>query len=110
MKFPIATAILAPAGGICPGYNFGIGNVKHLGNGANRCKCYTLPLTVNNDGLFATFSSSFLTGNVYDASCNRVDGLTTIENPCNKGIFGCSPPPVTFTRYKSTSTGSMLVT
>jgi hypothetical protein len=112
MTFPITTTvtITPPAVGICPGFNFGIGNVKHFGNGNNQCKCYTLPLTVNNDGLFATFSSSFLTGNVYDASCKRVDGLTTVGNPCTQGVFGCSPPPVTFNRYKSTSTGLMLVT
>jgi hypothetical protein len=106
MKFTIATAILPlflahQAVGICPGFNFGIGNVQRLGNGANRCKCYTLPPTVNNDGLFATCSSSFLTGNVYTTGCTPVDGLTTAGNPCHaKGIFGCSPPPVTFNSYK----------
>jgi hypothetical protein len=115
MKFTIATAILPlflahQAVGICPGFNFGIGNVQRLGNGVNRCKRYTLPLRVNNDGLFTTCFSSFLTGNVYDDSCNQVDGLTTTGNPCTNGIFGCSPPPVTFNRYTSTFTGLMLVT
>lgn len=50
MKFAVATAILPlflayQAVAICPGFNFGIGNVQSLGNGINRCKCYTLPLS-----------------------------------------------------------------
>ena len=57
MKFTIATTILPlflahQAVGICPGFNYGIGNVQRLGNGINRCKCCTLPLTGNDDGLF----------------------------------------------------------
>jgi hypothetical protein len=60
MKFTIATAILPlflahQAVGICPGFNFGIGNVERVTDEVNRCKCYTLPLIVNNDGLFTTF-------------------------------------------------------
>ena len=41
-------------------------------------------------------------GLVYDDSCNQVDGLTTSGNPCDQGIFGCSPPPVIFNRYTNT--------
>jgi len=116
MKFTIATTILPlflahQVVGICPGFNYGIGNVQRLGNGINRCKCYTLPLTVNDDGLFRHLVFFFfLTGNVYDANCNQVDGLTTTGNPCTNGIFGCSPPPIIFNRYTSTFSGLMLVT
>ena len=112
MKFTIASAVLplflaSQAVAICPGFNFGIGNEQSLGNGVNRCKCYTLPLNVNlnDDGLFVFF----LTGNVYDDNCNVVDGLTTTGNPCDQGIFGCTAAPITFNRYTSTFTGLMLV-
>ncbi|KAJ7479105.1 hypothetical protein FB451DRAFT_1131297 [Mycena latifolia] len=44
-------------------------------------------------------------GNVYDDRCNQVDGLTTNQNPCTQGIFGCSPPPIIFNEYTSTFTG-----
>ncbi|TFK62355.1 hypothetical protein BDN72DRAFT_932560 [Pluteus cervinus] len=66
---------------ICPGFNYGIGNVHPLNTGYNRW-------------------------DVYDDSCNKVDLLTitTSENPCFQGIFGCSPPPVTFNQYTSTRT------
>jgi hypothetical protein len=87
MHFP--TLILVPlaaglASAICPGFNFGIGNQKALGSGISRWV-------------------------VYDANCNAVDSLTTTENPCTarSGIFGCSPPPITFNRYKSTFSGLM---
>ena len=64
MKFTIATTFLPlflahQAVGICPGFNFGIGNAQGLGNGINRCKCYTLPLTVNNDDRLLTALFSF---------------------------------------------------
>ncbi|KAI0786919.1 hypothetical protein C8Q75DRAFT_720300 [Abortiporus biennis] len=72
--------LASPALSICPGFNFGIGNVMSLGNGVNRW-------------------------NVYDDSCNQVDGLTTNQNPCNEGIFGCSPPPIIFNEYTNTFTG-----
>ncbi|TFK68283.1 hypothetical protein BDN72DRAFT_898236 [Pluteus cervinus] len=68
---------------ICPGFNYGIGNV--------------------NAG------DEYNMWNVYDDSCKVVDGLglLTKDNPCfaQNGIFGCSPPPVYFNRYKSTHTG-----
>ncbi|KAJ6495198.1 hypothetical protein C8R45DRAFT_824181 [Mycena sanguinolenta] len=67
-------------GAICPGFNFAIGNVIPEGGGINRW-------------------------NVYDDSCNVVDGLTTNQNPCDEGIFGCSAAPVIFDRYTSTFTG-----
>ena len=117
MKFTIASAVLplflaSQAVAICPGFNFGIGNVVQNvgtlnGNSLNRCKCYTLPLNVNlnDDGLFVFF----LTGNVYDDNCNVVDGLTTTGNPCDQGIFGCTAAPITFNRYTSTTSGLMLV-
>ncbi|KAJ7636511.1 hypothetical protein FB45DRAFT_828757 [Roridomyces roridus] len=83
MKFTsiVSIALLAAsANAICPGFNFGIGNQMSLGSGINRW-------------------------DVYDDSCNVVDGLTTNQNPCDEGIFGCSPPPVIFNRYTSTFTG-----
>ncbi|KAI0786925.1 hypothetical protein C8Q75DRAFT_720314 [Abortiporus biennis] len=72
--------LASPALSICPGFNYGIGNVMSLGDGINRW-------------------------NVYDDSCNQVDGLVTNENPCTEGIFGCSPPPIIFNRYTNSFTG-----
>ncbi|KIJ29368.1 hypothetical protein M422DRAFT_132947, partial [Sphaerobolus stellatus SS14] len=63
--------------GICPGFDFGIGNVIHGGNGISRW-------------------------NIYNNNCTIVDGLTTNENPCISGIFSCSPAPVHFTEYINT--------
>ncbi|KAF2096501.1 hypothetical protein NA57DRAFT_58412 [Rhizodiscina lignyota] len=68
------------AAAICPGFNYAIGNVVPEGNGVNRW-------------------------NVYDDSCNVVDGLTTNRNPCEQGTFGCSPPPVLFNQYTNSFTG-----
>ncbi|KAJ7892902.1 hypothetical protein B0H14DRAFT_960933 [Mycena olivaceomarginata] len=76
----VAVALSTTVGAICPGFNFAIGNVIPQGNGINRW-------------------------NVYDDSCNVVDGLTTNQNPCTEGIFGCSPPPVIFNRYTNTFSG-----
>ncbi|KZP28451.1 hypothetical protein FIBSPDRAFT_701035, partial [Athelia psychrophila] len=76
LPFLLASQVVA----ICPGYNYGIGNVISEGNGVNRW-------------------------NVYDDSCNVVDGLTTNQNPCNEGIFSCSPPPIIFNGYKNSFTG-----
>ena len=42
------------------------------------------------------------TGDVYDANCNVVDGLTTNQNPCTSGTFSCSPAPITITGYTNT--------
>ncbi|KAH8757331.1 hypothetical protein F5883DRAFT_649100 [Diaporthe sp. PMI_573] len=64
---------------ICPGFNYGIGHVKNLGNGVSRW-------------------------DVYDTDCRVVDGLSTTENVCNDGIFSCSPAPITFTRYRNSFT------
>ncbi|KIL71374.1 hypothetical protein M378DRAFT_93899 [Amanita muscaria Koide BX008] len=78
MKFTAAAVvpflIASQVAAICPGFNYGIGNVQSLGNGINRWT-------------------------VYDDSCNAVDGLTTNQNPCTEGIFGCTPPPITFNSY-----------
>ncbi|THU89565.1 hypothetical protein K435DRAFT_677584 [Dendrothele bispora CBS 962.96] len=41
--------------------------------------------------------------NVYDIGCHVIDGLTTHENPCDQGIFGCSPE-LLFARYINTDT------
>ena len=66
--------------------------------------CYT---TMSARSLtFCSYSSDCYLGSVYDDGCNQVDGLTTSKNPCTEGIFGCSPPPVTFNRYTSTFTGT----
>ena len=110
MKFTIASAIIplflasqAVASAVCPGnFELAIGNQVGLENGANKCKCYTLPqsLTVNDDRLFAFF----LAGQVYDQDCNVVDGLSTTGNPCNYGIFGCSPAPIKFNSYTPSPT------
>ncbi|KAL5115789.1 hypothetical protein ACEQ8H_006284 [Pleosporales sp. CAS-2024a] len=70
------------ASAICPGFNFGIGNVQNLGNGINKWS-------------------------VYDDSCKVVDSLTTNQNPCTSGMFGCSPAPIHFTSYKNTFSGLM---
>jgi hypothetical protein len=109
MKFTIATVVLPlflayQAAAICPGFNYGIGNVQNLGNGVNRCKLFLIKLfkKIDRDGLL-------LVGSVYDDSCKQVDGLTTTGNPCTQGIFGCTPPPITFNRYTSTFSGLMLV-
>ncbi|KAJ7690391.1 hypothetical protein B0H17DRAFT_908559, partial [Mycena rosella] len=61
----LATNIAA----ICPGFNFGIGNKQK-----DTCK-------VNG-------------WNVYDDKCKKVNHLTTTGNPCDKGIFGCTPKPI----------------
>ena len=68
------------AAAICPGFNYGIGNQQRL-------------------------SATVSRWTVYDASCRAVDGLTTTENPCTSGTFGCSPPPVRFNSYHSTFSG-----
>ncbi|KAF5346062.1 hypothetical protein D9756_010804 [Leucocoprinus leucothites] len=78
LPFVIASSTQVAA--ICPGFNFGIGNLQDLGNGIHRW-------------------------NVYDDSCNQVDGLTTTNNPCTEGIFGCSPPPIIFNHYRNTFSG-----
>ncbi|KIK64535.1 hypothetical protein GYMLUDRAFT_56939 [Collybiopsis luxurians FD-317 M1] len=76
LPFIFASSVLA----ICPGFNYGIGNVQSLGDGFNKWT-------------------------VYDDSCNPVDGLITNENPCTEGIFACSPPPILFDGYTNTFTG-----
>lgn len=48
-------------------------------------------------------------GDVYNNTCNVVDGLTTNINPCTQGIFACSPPPIIFHGYTNTLTGLRLV-
>ncbi|KAK3203930.1 hypothetical protein GRF29_106g1005688 [Pseudopithomyces chartarum] len=67
------------AAAICPGFNYGIGNVE--------------PGPLGNDW------------KVYDDSCNVVDGLLTTENPCDSGVFGCTPDPITFNSYKNSFSG-----
>ncbi|KAJ7510746.1 hypothetical protein B0H11DRAFT_1789828, partial [Mycena galericulata] len=84
MKAPIPLPILIgfsiTARAICPGFNFAIGNLIPLPEGVDRW-------------------------NVYNGSCIVVDGLTTANNPCNQGIFGCSPAPIIFDHYTNTATG-----
>ncbi|KAF9487588.1 hypothetical protein BDN71DRAFT_1360905, partial [Pleurotus eryngii] len=82
---------------ICPGFNFGIGNLRVLGGGVNRCAPPTL-LSM------AMLLLTFLHARGYN-TCNVVDGLTTNINPCTQGIFACSPPPVIFNGYTNTLTG-----
>ncbi|KAJ7430229.1 hypothetical protein B0H11DRAFT_1670853, partial [Mycena galericulata] len=59
---------------VCPGALFAIGS----------------PISLN---------ASNMRWNVYDPSCNVVDGLTTTGNPCDQVIFGCSPAPIFFDQY-----------
>ncbi|KAF9465537.1 hypothetical protein BDZ94DRAFT_1296327 [Collybia nuda] len=77
-----AAASVPSVTAICGGFNFAIGNVIPNGGGAG----------VNR-------------WNVYDDSCNIHDGISTVDNPCTQGIFGCSPPPVIFNEYTDRSTG-----
>ncbi|KAJ3860188.1 hypothetical protein EV359DRAFT_75308 [Lentinula novae-zelandiae] len=76
----IASTLVTCAGAICPGFNYAVGNVIPLEDGVNRW-------------------------NVYDDSCNVVDGLTTNENPCTSGTFECTPPPILFDEYTNSFTG-----
>ncbi|KAF8187136.1 hypothetical protein BJ912DRAFT_1042889 [Pholiota molesta] len=75
--FIALSVLVASVAAICPGYNYGVGNVMNLGQGFQRW-------------------------DVYDTNCNQVDSLTTTGNPCNQGTFGCSPPPVIFNEYTNT--------
>ncbi|KAG2002005.1 hypothetical protein CC2G_004856 [Coprinopsis cinerea AmutBmut pab1-1] len=67
-QLAVLLPMVASAIAICPGFNFGIGNVIRLDSGMNRW-------------------------NVYNSDCVVVDGLTTTQNPCNSGTFGCTPAP-----------------
>ena len=98
LSFVFINQVLA----ICPGFNYAIGNVIPLGDGINRCKRH-----LNFDVLYhpRVPHDVLCAGNVYDDSCDIVDGLTTNENPCDQGIFGCSPPPILFDEYTNSFTG-----
>jgi hypothetical protein len=78
-----STFLLGLTTAICPGFNYAIGNAIPEG------KIGSSPVT---------------RWNVYDDSCNVVDGLTTTGNPCTAGIFSCSPPPIIFTGYTNSFT------
>jgi hypothetical protein len=108
VPFLLATTTTVVA--ICPGFNFAIGNVIPQGQigdaQVNRC----MSLSARNFKLSLEVAyriQFFPVGNVYDDSCNVVDGLTTTGNPCDEGIFGCTPPPILFDLYTSTFTGLM---
>jgi hypothetical protein len=62
---------------MCPGFNYGIGDAQNF---QNLGKSYS----------------------VYDASCNRVDGITTRGDPCrdSSGIFSCTNGIITGYRSK----------
>jgi hypothetical protein len=64
-------------------------------------------LCVPWSGFDTRLRSDILTGNVYNGSCQIVDGLTTNQNPCTQpsGIFDCTPPPLMFGAYTSSDTG-----
>lgn len=102
--FAAVSATVTGVAAICPGYNYGIGNQMKLGSGVSRC--------TSSGSFFSAFSPILLvtdvvwacTGDVYDDSCKVVDSLTTTGNPCTQGIFGCTPPPVTFNEYTNTFT------
>ncbi|KAF8217987.1 DUF1793-domain-containing protein [Mycena galopus ATCC 62051] len=76
-----ASETAVPAASICGGFNYAIGNVQSVG--------------------------AYSRWNVYDDSCNVVDGLTTTGNPCTSGVFGCSAAPIIFTSYTSQFTGAV---
>ncbi|KAJ7167881.1 hypothetical protein C8R46DRAFT_996086 [Mycena filopes] len=76
LSITLLVSLATTVSAICPGFNFGIGNAIGEGNGYNRW-------------------------NVYDDNCNVVGGTSTSGNPCDSGIFGCSPPPVIFNSYTS---------
>ncbi|KAH6918092.1 hypothetical protein BKA70DRAFT_1088960 [Coprinopsis sp. MPI-PUGE-AT-0042] len=77
LTIPLAAQFAAA---ICPGFNYGIGSREDLGNGVSRWRVFT-------------------------TDCAGVDGLTTNQNACHQGIFGCSPPPIIFNEYTNTFTG-----
>ncbi|KAF9556213.1 hypothetical protein CPC08DRAFT_694693 [Agrocybe pediades] len=77
-------SLIGSAFAVCAGSTFAIGNQQVLGPAGD-----------------ATVSR----WSVYAGNCNEVDGLTTTENPCTSGTFGCSPPPIFFDSYTSSFTG-----
>ncbi|EAU88932.1 hypothetical protein CC1G_10578 [Coprinopsis cinerea okayama7 len=79
-KLAVLVPFIASASAICPGFNYGVGNVRSLGNGFNRW-------------------------DVYNSACEVVDGLTTNLNPCDTSTFGCTPPPIKFNRYTNSFDG-----
>lgn len=103
MKAFAVLAFANAAFAICPGYNYGVGNVISLGSGVSRCKHFA--------SIYAFLNYEFWTlslplgGFVYDANCNHVDSLTTTLNPCNSGTFTCTPPPITFNSYTNIFNG-----
>ncbi|KAF9557429.1 hypothetical protein CPC08DRAFT_819886, partial [Agrocybe pediades] len=76
----VVPALVNVAVAVCPGFNFAIGHQQDLGQGVSRWT-------------------------VYNDACQSVDGLTTNQNPCTQGIFGCSPPPIIFNRYVNSFSG-----
>ncbi|KAH9475976.1 hypothetical protein JR316_0011541 [Psilocybe cubensis] len=85
VKVAAIGTVLALAHGataVCSGFNFAIGNVQRLDARTNRWF-------------------------VYNTDCKQVDGLTisSSDNPCNHGIFGCSPPPILFNQYTNSFSG-----
>ncbi|KAJ8074258.1 hypothetical protein PM082_012568 [Marasmius tenuissimus] len=83
LLFPISLALNSQVLAICPESKLGIGNVIRLKG----------QFEVNR-------------WNVYDKDCNIIDGLTTNNNPCTVGMFGCSPDPILFVRYTNSFDGS----
>ncbi|KAK7706665.1 hypothetical protein SLS64_007496 [Diaporthe eres] len=87
MQFPtlklVVLTVLGSAssvGAICPGFNAGIGHQQNLGGGVSRWT-------------------------IYDTNCRAIDSLTTTGNPCDSGMFGCSPPPIIFNRWRYNANG-----
>ncbi|KAG7096337.1 hypothetical protein E1B28_003781 [Marasmius oreades] len=82
LLLPVALGLVLAeqANAICPGYNYGIGNVQHLADGGDRWT-------------------------IYDTNCGPVDSLVTDQNPCTQGVFECSPPPIKFVEYTNRFTG-----
>ncbi|KAE9393210.1 hypothetical protein BT96DRAFT_229639 [Gymnopus androsaceus JB14] len=59
---------------ICSSFSYGVGNVISLSDTLNKW-------------------------NVYNENCDVVDSLTTSDNPCTVGMFGCTPAPITFDKF-----------
>ncbi|KAJ8074242.1 hypothetical protein PM082_012551 [Marasmius tenuissimus] len=82
LLFPIFLSLNSQVLAVCPESELGIGNVIRL------------------EGQFEVYR-----WNVYDKDCKILDGLTTNNNPCTVGMFGCSPAPILFVSYINSFNG-----
>jgi len=59
---------------ICSSFSYGVGNLISLSDTLNKW-------------------------NIYNENCDVVDSLTTSDNPCTVGTFGCTASPIKFNSY-----------